>query len=414
MQQAHLITARLYSMKRLLQRFLSPPVFENSEMMRQADVLHYSSLMVAAFGLSLIMINLISGVESEIALNWSLSLLILFQIPVQVLMRLGKINQASLLLITICWFVTTVVSRSMGGVRDVSIVVYVLILLGSGFLIGWYFAIVCMAFNIAAIWWLASLETNGVLVPVFGNPYRIAIDLTVIFILMLAVVYFFVQALTKALEKARMELVERTRIESEREKLILQLSEEIKERKRAEDGLKQLARTDSLTGLFNRRHFFEIAGYEFAKAVRHQRPLSAIIFDVDLFKGINDTFGHMVGDQVLRHIGALLHSNVRKTDIAARYGGEEFILLLPETDATGAKILAEQLRQLLEASPVLIQHERILFTISIGVSWKDAGQPLETFDQLILQADEALYSAKRNGRNQVVFYQPENRSSISD
>ncbi len=265
MQQAHLITARLYSMKRLLQRFLSPPVFENSEMMRQADVLHYSSLMVAAFGLSLIMINLISGVESEIALNWSLSLLILFQIPVQVLMRLGKINQASLLLITICWFVTTVVSRSMGGVRDVSIVVYVLILLGSGFLIGWYFAIVCMAFNIAAIWWLASLETNGVLVPVFGNPYRIAIDLTVIFILMLAVVYFFVQALTKALEKARMELVERTRIESEREKLILQLSEEIKERKRAEDGLKQLARTDPLTGLFNRRHFLRSPGTNLPK-----------------------------------------------------------------------------------------------------------------------------------------------------
>lgn len=392
-------------MKRLFQRFLSPPVFEDSEKMRQADVLHYSSLMVAAFGLSLITINLLSGVESEIALNWSLSLLILFQVPVQVLMRMGKINQAGLVLITVCWFVTTVVSRSMGGVRDVSIVVYVLILLGSGFLIGWYFAVVCMAFNIVAIWWLASLETNGVLIPIFGNPYRIAIDLTVIFILMLAVVYFFVQALTKALEKARMELVERTRIESEREKLIVQLSEEIKERKRAEDGLKQLARTDPLTGLFNRRHFFEIAGYEFAKAVRHQRPLSAIIFDVDLFKGINDTFGHMIGDQVLLHIGALLRSNIRKTDIAARYGGEEFILLLPETDSTGAKILAEQLRQLLESSPVQVQHERILFTVSIGVSWKDAEQPLEMFDQLILQADEALYSAKRSGRNQVAFHQ---------
>lgn len=331
----------------------------------------------------------------------------------QLLTRLGKINQASLVLITICWFVTTVVSRSLGGVRDVSIVVYVLILLGSGFLIGWYFAVICMAFNIAAIWWLASLETNGVLVPVFGDPYRIAIDLTAIFILMLIIVYFFVRALTKALEKARMELVERTRIESDREKLIVQLSEEIKERQRAEDGLKQLARTDPLTGLFNRRHFFEIAGHEFAKAIRHQRPLSAIIFDVDLFKDINDTFGHVIGDQVLVHIGTLLSNNVRKTDIAARYGGEEFILLLPETDSTGAKNLAEQLRTLLECSPVQVRNERILFTVSIGASGKDADQPMETFDQLILQADEALYSAKRSGRNQVVFYQPENGNSAS-
>ncbi|MBN8579715.1 MAG: GGDEF domain-containing protein [Anaerolineae bacterium] len=400
-------------MKQLFRKLLTPPVFSESEKARQAGVLHYSSLMVAVFGLTLITVNLISGVESEIALNWALGLLVLFQIAVQLLTRLGKINQASLVLITICWFVTTVVSRSLGGVRDVSVVVYVLILLGSGFLIGWYFAVICMAFNIAAIWWLASLETNGVLVPVFGDPYRIAIDLTAIFILMLIIVYFFVRALTKALEKARMELVERTRIESDREKLIVQLSEEIKERQRAEDGLKQLARTDPLTGLFNRRHFFEIAGYEFAKAIRHQRPLSAIIFDVDLFKDINDTFGHVIGDQVLVHIGTLLSNNVRKTDIAARYGGEEFILLLPETDSTGAKNLAEQLRTLLECSPVQVRNERILFTVSIGVSGKDADQPMETFDQLILQADEALYSAKRSGRNQVVFYQPENGNSAS-
>ncbi len=400
-------------MKRLFQRYLTPPVFSDSEKARQADVLHYSSLMVAAFGLTLITVNLISGVESEIAVNWALGLLALFQIVVQLLTRLGKINQASLVLITICWFVTTVVSRSMGGVRDVSIVVYVLILLGSGFLIGWRFAVICMAFNIAAIWWLASLETNGVLVPVFGNPYRIAIDLTAIFILMLVVVYFFVRTLTKALEKARLELVERTRIETDRENLIVQLSEEIKERQRAEDGFKQLARTDPLTGLFNRRHFFEIAGYEFAKALRHQRPLSAIIFDVDLFKNINDTYGHVIGDQVLVHIGALMRSNVRKTDIAARYGGEEFILLLPETDSMGAKILAEQLRKILESSPVQIRNERIFFTVSIGVSGKDADQPIETFDQLILQADEALYSAKRSGRNQVAFYQPENGNSAS-
>ena len=186
--------------------------------------------------------------------------------------------------------------------------------------------------------------------------------------------------------------------------LNMQLSEEITVRKHAEDELKRLASIDYLTGLFNRRHFFEIARQEFAKSSRYNRPLSAVIFDVDLFKGVNDTHGHLVGDQALIHIGSLVRKITRKPDIPARYGGEEFVILLPETDRASAQIFAERLRQFVQNSPIFYNNISIRLTISVGVSGKDGEKGSEEFDQLISQADEALYKAKRAGRNKVVCH----------
>ena len=148
------------------------------------------------------------------------------------------------------------------------------------------------------------------------------------------------------LENARIELEDRVAQRTqELIELNTQLSEEITERKHAEDELKRLASVDFLTGLFNRRHFFEIARKEFLKSTRYNRPLSVVIFDIDMFKSVNDTHGHLVGDQALAHIGKLVLEITRKPDIPARYGGEEFIILLPETDRDNAQIFAERLRQ---------------------------------------------------------------------
>ena len=168
--------------------------------------------------------------------------------------------------------------------------------------------------------------------------------------------------------------------------------------------MQTLARTDSLTGLFNRRYFFEVAEREFAKSVRYNRSLSVILFDIDLFKEVNDTYGHLAGDQVLARVGSVLRNKDRETDVAARYGGEELVLLLPETDSQGANATAERLRKLMEDSPVHVGGDMIRFTASFGIAAKDDDTVTDTVDHLISQADKALYQAKRAGRNRVVGY----------
>ena len=181
---------------------------------------------------------------------------------------------------------------------------------------------------------------------------------------------------------------------------------DITDRKRIQDELQKIAITDSLTGLFNRRHFFDLGEKEFAKSTRYNRSLSVILLDIDFFKGINDTYGHFVGDQVLTQVGFLFHENGREADLTARYGGEEFIILLPETDCASAMLVAERLRKLIEESLIQIGNNLIRFTASFGVAAID-GANAETFDQLVSQADQALYEAKRVGRNRVACYREE-------
>lgn len=177
---------------------------------------------------------------------------------------------------------------------------------------------------------------------------------------------------------------------------------DITERKRAQDELERMAITDHLTGLFNRRYFFEVAQKEFLKSIRYNRPLSVVLFDIDMFKSINDTYGHLAGDQILAQIGVILTQKERETDLSARYGGEEFVLLLPETNCEGARNTAERLRSLLETSPIYYENHKIQFTASFGVAGIGNRDYPETFDYLILQADKALYEAKRISRNTVV------------
>lgn len=159
------------------------------------------------------------------------------------------------------------------------------------------------------------------------------------------------------------------------------------------------AATDGLTGLANRRSFDDELALEWRRAERVGDSLALVLADLDDFKSVNDRFGHQAGDAVLRRVAVILDSGGRQVDLAARYGGEEFALLAPETDLEGATKLAERLRSELEAATITLPDGRELrVTSSFGVAVKDG---LEGPEDLIAAADEALYVAKRNGKNRV-------------
>jgi diguanylate cyclase (GGDEF)-like protein len=170
------------------------------------------------------------------------------------------------------------------------------------------------------------------------------------------------------------------------------------QRRQTEEKLHLLAITDPLTGLFNRRHFFSVAELEFERARRSDRALSILIFDVDHFKQINDTFGHIVGDQVLQALAQLCLGSLRKYDVMARYGGEEFVIMLPETEIDQAYLIGERLRSKIEHRVFDTNAGPAHITVSLGIAnLKD--QQDTTFDKLLDCSDQALYDAKIGGRN---------------
>ncbi|HNN12119.1 MAG TPA: PAS domain S-box protein [Anaerolineales bacterium] len=165
-----------------------------------------------------------------------------------------------------------------------------------------------------------------------------------------------------------------------------------------------LARTDGLTGLCNRRYFFDMAVREFNAGARYQRPVTIILFDVDGFKRANDTFGHAMGDKILAQIAQVAAAQVRDVDILARYGGDEFIILLPQTDARQAFVVAERIRTGVEDLPREEGAEALEITLSLGVAEMSTSPQDISVEDVIRRADRALYCAKKIGRNHAVIF----------
>ena len=174
----------------------------------------------------------------------------------------------------------------------------------------------------------------------------------------------------------------------------------------AQKEITELVVTDELTGLANRRRFFERLDEEMDRARRYGSPLSLIFIDIDHFKKANDTFGHPTGDTVLAEIGRLLTANVRVSDIVARYGGEEFAILIPAQTAAEASKAAEKLRMVIEVNSIVLEGPLLNVTISCGVADLASVEKEEgnLKDALIRAADKSLYRAKAYGRNQVATY----------
>jgi len=164
--------------------------------------------------------------------------------------------------------------------------------------------------------------------------------------------------------------------------------------------LEQLSTTDPLTGLRNRRYLTEVLSVEFLRAKRYHTPLSVVMADIDHFKTVNDRYGHAVGDSVLEAVGGILRRRLRGSDYGGRYGGEEFLMVLANSEAEGAAVFAERLRQEVEATELGAESgSSISVTVSVGVA--TLAQDHQTPGDLVSHADEAMYRAKQAGRNRV-------------
>ena len=166
----------------------------------------------------------------------------------------------------------------------------------------------------------------------------------------------------------------------------------------AMDKLNYMACIDELTGVYNRRYFTERSQNELLRAKRYNHPLSFIILDIDLFKKINDNYGHLAGDEVLKNIGIICKNTIRSTDLLGRFGGEEFTILLPETEIDEAVIIAGRILKIIETSETVYNNSKIKVTASFGVTGTNSTDNLD-LNTLFKQADKALYNAKSDGRN---------------
>ncbi len=170
----------------------------------------------------------------------------------------------------------------------------------------------------------------------------------------------------------------------------------------ANEKLRELSRTDGLTGLLNRKTWETDLQAEFSRFKRHNHRTSLLMFDIDHFKKVNDGYGHPAGDEVIRQTARVLKENLRNIDIAGRYGGEEFAVLLVDTDASGAFTVAERIRKEMEANVVKYEDLEIKYTISLGIC--EINSQIKDKTHWIDCADKGLYQAKQNGRNNSVVY----------
>ncbi len=175
-----------------------------------------------------------------------------------------------------------------------------------------------------------------------------------------------------------------------------------KELEQANAGLAILSQTDGLTKLFNRNHWQHCIEGEFKRYNRSQHSSSLVMIDIDLFKVVNDSYGHLVGDDVIRHLSKLIREQVRETDVSGRYGGEEFVILLADTHIDDAVVFAERLRKAVEESVVIYNDIEIKYTISLGIA--EVEPSIKSVSQWLEHVDHALYQSKENGRNRVTVH----------
>ncbi|MFK5984173.1 MAG: GGDEF domain-containing protein [Pseudomonadota bacterium] len=177
--------------------------------------------------------------------------------------------------------------------------------------------------------------------------------------------------------------------------------------------LYKAATTDQLTDIYNRAYLMDVLQTEHQRSQRFAEVFSCVMFDIDDFKKINDTYGHQMGDEVIKNIAAIAKKNIRSTDIVGRYGGEEFLIIMPNTYAKGAAVFAEKIRNIVAKTDFSNRKKRITCSISLGISDTTINS-IKTHDDLLFNTDSALYHAKQTGKNNTKIFEPALMEDNSD
>ncbi len=261
-----------------------------------------------------------------------------------------------------------------------------------------YFTIAWSSFLLAAL--LATLEKFGY----FPSTVWADVFLPLGVVLIVSLLSLALAARINIERQQRIQAQQQLILQNERNQAELErkIAERTAELAKANAELQLLATTDSLTGIDNRRHFLERANHEIDVSIRYRRPIALVMLDIDFFQAVNDTYGHEVGDRVLRHLVAVCRKAFRESDLMGRLGGEEFGILLREANAEAAQAAAERLRREIEDSVVEHEDRRIKITVSQGICAVGSSQQRLALEQMLKVADDALYQAKNSGRNRVV------------
>ena len=318
-----------------------------------------------------------------------------------------RIRLAANITAGIIFFNTTINSYFTGGLGS-SILLWILIIpIISIFILerkhGFYW--VTASLVVLTILFVFSPEGSPDSVTLIDNEY---FDLWINIFLLGLIIWFSALVIDDAKNTATHEAEKAKKIADENAEA---LEKELAQRKlielalrESEEKLRNLANTDALTKLINRRHFFILAEKELERAVRYQTPLSITIFDVDNFKSVNDQYGHLVGDQILFQVSKRCLEIIRSVDILARYGGEEFVILFPHTEREEAFASSERIRSAVEGVPFRINDQEIWVTLSMGVA-NFSEDRTANIDALLELADKALYQSKRDGKNKTTIWE---------
>ena len=272
----------------------------------------------------------------------------------------------------------------------------------SGYKAARFFALASMANLLGAF--ITALTVSGFLTYSFVHFHAVEFGIVVDVVLLALALADRINLLRDQKEAAEKGIIEQkiqanALLEMAKENLECTVLERTMALAQARDHAEHLARIDVLTEVSNRRYFEEVAVHEFARARRYQQPLSVIMFDIDFFKKINDTYGHAAGDRVLKIVASAAKESVREVDFVARIGGEEFAILLPGVVAEQALVTAERLRERIAEQNLDYNGWLVTFTASFGVA--QALEEDELFEALLQRADQSMYWAKKTGRNQV-------------
>ena len=389
-----------------IKRWLAPPVFEGAEeKTHQASLINMVCITSLAFTLTVMVGDLIGG-------KTPVSTLIIDLVACAVTLqfrqwlRSGRVMLARVGMVIFGLVFITAVTANIGTIRTPTAAILLFWVLMTGLIFDLRGNVIgTIAASMAVLGLIVAENAGWLRQPFYDVGVTQWVTFTTLFGFTSGLTYYINQGTKSALALARKEIEQRKQAEQSLKATNEELHLRVFEVQRLQAELHEQTIHDPLTGLYNRRYLSDALAREIMQAKRANSTLTFVMADIDHFKFVNDSYGHLAGDEVLVQVASLLKKHARGSDIACRYGGEEFLLVFPGTSLEFARKRAEEIQQ--NCAALSIQHEgkNIAVMLSFGVAaYPDHGQQWE---QIIVKADKALYQSKCNGRNQVTVFRDE-------